>query len=100
MKNIIKWSFINSLGTIAYIALLVTIMNAAGKSMQFKNELIAGITMLTLFVFSAAVTSSLILGRPVLMFISGQRVESIRLFVYTLGWLSIALIILLIINII
>lgn len=53
-----------------------------------KNFLIP-VGMLLLFVFSAATTGALVLGRPIVLYLGGQKSEAIRFFVYTLAWLFV-----------
>lgn len=42
---------------------------------------------LLLFVMSATIVGSLVLGRPLLMYLDGEKKEAVRFFGYTLGWL-------------
>ena len=51
-----------------------------------KNILIP-IGMLLLFVCSATITGTLVLGRPILLYIDGAKSEALRFFAYTLGWI-------------
>lgn len=53
-----------------------------------KNILIP-IGMLLLFVFSATITGTLVLGRPVLLYIDGAKSEALKFFSYTLGWIFV-----------
>jgi hypothetical protein len=73
-------------------------MRNAEKMLGPEDNLFSPIIFLTLFVLSAAITSSLILGKPILLFLNGEKTEAVRLFLYTIGWLAVALVILLIIN--
>lgn len=53
------------------------------------NTILAPITMLMLFVFSAALTGFLIFGKPALMYIDGKKKEALALLSYTLTFFSI-----------
>jgi len=78
----------------AYVALVVLFMSNAEKiidqtaSSGFAPPVIIGSAMLLLFVLSAAVTGALVLGRPILLYLDGQKTDAIRLFLYTLAWLA------------
>jgi hypothetical protein len=96
--NLVKISFLNALGTIAYIVGIVLIMfNVVDKTAD--NTIYAPMLALMLFVLSAAVTGGLVLGRPVMLYLSDKKAEAIKLFLYTVGWLAAGTIIALIINI-
>lgn len=69
------------------------------KYFESVNESIASIAFLTLFVLSAAVTGGLVLGKPVLMYLDNQKSDAIKLFIYTLCWLALAVIVSLIASI-
>jgi hypothetical protein len=42
-----------------------------------------------LFVLSATIVGSLVLGRPILLHLEGKKNEALRFFGYTVGWLAI-----------
>lgn len=100
MNKLIRRSFLNALGTVAYIILVGTIMRNAEKIFGKVDDIFAPVIVLTLFVLSAAITGSLILGKPVLLFLEGNKSEAIKLFTYTLGWLAIALLLIVTISVI
>ncbi len=54
-----------------------------------KDTILAPIVMLLLLVLSAAITGSLVFGRPVLWYLEGKKQEAISLFLYTLAFLFI-----------
>lgn len=95
MTNLITRSFWNALGTVAYITLLVTAAMNGEKMFGTITMPFAPIVFLTVFVLSASITSGLVLGKPVLMYVNGQKSEAIKLFIYTLCWLAVALVCLL-----
>lgn len=97
MNKLIQRSFFNALGTGVYVAAIVTIMQKGEKMLGQINEMFAPIVVLLLFVTSAAITGSLVLGKPVLMYLDGAKKEAIQLFLYTIGWLALGIIILLIV---
>jgi branched-subunit amino acid permease len=96
MNKLVQRSFLNALGTIAYVAVVATIMQNGEKIFGNINQTLAPIAFLTMFVLSAAVTGSLVLGKPVLMYLDNQKSDAIKLFVYTVCWLALAVVILLV----
>jgi len=99
MNKLIQRSLLNALGTLAYVSTLVTLVLNGEKMFGTVNPSIAPIMFLTVFVLSAAVTGGLVLGKPVMLFLNNQKNEAIRLFIYTLCWLALAVVILLIISV-
>ena len=99
MNKILQRSLLNALGTIAYVSVVAIIMQNGEKIFENINETIAPIAFLTLFVLSAAVTGGLVLGKPVLMYLDNQKKEAIKLFLYTLCWLALAIVILLLVSV-
>ncbi len=84
--EIIKYSLINAVGItlyIIFIVLFVFIMNGSG--IGGNNSVLVPIFMLMLFVFSAAFTGSLMLGRPVVWYLDGKKREAVSLFIHTMG---------------
>ena len=99
MKKLIQRSFLNALGTVAYITLVALIMSSLQKFASDKpDSFFAPVLFLTLFVLSAAITAGLVLGKPLSMFLSNEKKEAVILFAYTLAWLFVAVIILLLVN--
>jgi hypothetical protein len=86
--NIIKQAAFNALGTLLYIALIASGLFYAPKIFHTENTpdtVLAPIAILSLFVFSAALTSFLIFGRPILWYLDGKKKEAMMLFIWTLG---------------
>lgn len=80
--------------TFLYVSLVALFMSNVERVFDNVPDVFAGMTMLTLFVVSAAVTGSLVVGRPILLYIEGKRSEAVRFFMYTIGWLVALLVIL------
>ncbi|MDO8602105.1 MAG: hypothetical protein Q7R62_03205 [bacterium] len=51
------------------------------------------IMMLMLLVLSVAVMGALVLGRPILLYLSGAKSEALRFFVYTLAWIFVIMLV-------
>ena len=96
--KLIKYALASSLCTFVYIMLVVLVMNN-GEHIFGKMKSIWGpIAFLLLFVTSASVTGGLVLGRPVYLFLSGQKVEAVKLFLYTVGCLLVLTAVILVIS--
>ena len=89
MKNtIIKNAFFNALGTTLYIVAISSFVFYVPKALGLADKpdtILAPITMLSLLVFSAALTGSLMFGRPILWYLDGKKQEALSLLIYTLG---------------
>lgn len=92
-------SFINALLTSAYIAGIATLMRNGEKIFGNMDKTTGPIAFLMLFVVSAGITGSLVAGKPLLMYFNGQKSEAVKLFVYTLLWLALATLILILVSI-
>jgi len=94
MKNskLIITAILNSLGVAVYIFLVSLIMNNGEKIFNKMTGTIAPVAFLLLFVFSALVTGGLILGKPIMLYLDGQKKEGVKLLFYTGASLFILLI--------
>lgn len=93
--HILKPAALNALGTALYVTLVVSFIFYIPQILGPVQEpqILIPISMLLLFVFSAALTSFLVLGKPILWYLDGQKKEAISLFAYTLGMLFILMLI-------
>lgn len=90
MKEIRKTAFINSLLTILYIvgiSIFFYTLSIVKKGPD--NNFLAPIVFLSVFVFSASITSYLMLGKPAQLYIDGKKKEALSLITYTLGFFSL-----------
>ena len=86
MKNtIIKNAILNALATALYVVAVASFLFYAPKVFGPPNTVLVPIMMLLLFVFSAAFTGLLILGRPVLWYLDGNKKEALSLLNLTLA---------------
>lgn len=83
----IKYAFLNATGTAAYVTAVGSFLFYAPKVFGRGNSVLIPITMLLLFVFSAALTGALILGRPILWYVDGKKKEALSLLISTLAFL-------------
>lgn len=88
-KKLIWGGLLNALGITIYIALVTTVMRHGDRIFGPMKNFWGPIVFLLLFVLSAAITGSLALGRPILLYLDGQKQAGVRLFLYTLGWLAV-----------
>ncbi len=83
-KKLFLAGALDSLGTVAYIIAVTTFLNNAQRIFgKEENEFFIPIIMMLLFVLSALITGSLVLGRPVMLYLDGQKKEGISLLIYT-----------------
>ncbi|OGI27340.1 MAG: hypothetical protein A2359_00855 [Candidatus Moranbacteria bacterium RIFOXYB1_FULL_43_19] len=90
-KQLTKLGFLCALGEAAYIGLVALLMSGAERFFGNTpdNKILAPITFLLLFVLSAAVSGALVLGKPALMYMEGKKKEALALFGFTLLWLFV-----------
>lgn len=74
----------HSLGVLAYVSLVVLFMNNAQNIFGKGDNLMAGIIMLLIFILSALITGSLVLGQPVLLYLDGKKAEAVKMLFYTI----------------
>ncbi|MCX6763975.1 MAG: hypothetical protein NTZ97_04610 [Candidatus Moranbacteria bacterium] len=95
-KKLIVYGLFSALGEAAYIFLVALFMNSANKFFGSGPNILGMVIFLLIFVFSAAISGALILGKPILLYLDNKKPEAIKLFGFTLGWIFILLVILLI----
>lgn len=87
LKKITLYSLLHSLGVIAYITLVVLIMNNGEKLFGKMDNFWGPMAMLLLFTVSAAITGLLVFGHPVYLFLQGMKREAVQFTFYTVGFL-------------
>jgi len=90
-QKIILWGLIDAVGVAIYVALVAFFLSNAEKIFgpdEPKSFLIPS-AMLMLLVISAAITGSLVFGRPVYLIYTGQKNAGFKMFFYTLGFLGL-----------
>ena len=87
MNKIIKNALIDTIGTTAYIILVVSFIFSLQVLAPNEDIIIIPIAMLLLFVCSAAITGFLVFGKPVMLYIDGKKKEAVSLLTHTLGML-------------
>lgn len=95
-NNTIVVALAQALGIGVYVFIIALIMRN-GQVLFGKMDTLTGpIVFLLLFVVSAAITGSLILARPAMLYFDNRKSEAVHLFLYTLGWLVLMIVIILI----
>lgn len=85
MNKIIKQALINSISTAVYIILVVSFIFSLQKFQILEGTVFIPIAMLLLFVSSAGITGTLVLGKPIMLYLDGKKKEAVSLLGYTLG---------------
>ena len=80
-----KNPFLNALSAAGYIVFVASLMYYAGQHTQGPDGLIVPITMLSLFVLSAAVMGFLFFYQPVQMYLDGEKKGAVDLFLKTVA---------------
>lgn len=81
---LLKQGLINSLGTLLYCGLVAYLM-INGEGLFGKISGVFGVmAFLMLFVLSAAIVGSLVLGKPIIYYLDGKKKEAILLLIDTI----------------
>jgi hypothetical protein len=82
--KLVVQGIIQASGVLSYIFLLSVFMNKANDWIgEDDRGLIAPILVLLIFVFSALITGSLVLAKPIMFYIDGKKKDGIKLLFYT-----------------
>jgi len=85
MKPIIKTALTNAVATAIYIAVVASFLFYSGQARMGQTPtVLVPIMILTLFVFSAALTGFLVFGTPLMWYLDGKKKDAISLLGYTL----------------
>ncbi len=86
MKNstLARWGATHALGVLTYIFLVAVFMKNANTWFGSKDhDLFSPIAFLLLFMCSALITGGLVLGKPIMLYLDGQKREGIKLLFFT-----------------
>lgn len=101
MKNNPKLiAFAQSLGLVAYVFLLASIVQNAQNWFGPKDPspMFGIMVFLLTFVISALISASLILGYPIFLFIKGKKKTAIKMVLQSIGWLIVFLLLVLLVG--
>jgi len=101
MKNskLAFWALADSVGIIGYVSLIAYIIFNGERLFGQVDNFTGPLLFLTLFIVSAVITGGLFLGRPIYLYFEGLKKEAIKLFFYTLGFLILIALVILVIRI-
>ncbi len=88
-KKILEHSLLNSLGVFIYVLAIALFFNNANKIFGNTPSFWAPLAMLLLFIVSATITGLLVFGRPIWLYLGGQKKEALKMLFYTVGWLTL-----------
>lgn len=91
MKKIIKNAFIDAGAVIFYIILVAILLTTQSNFME--NNILSGVMMILILTISVAMMGIFIFGRPALWYLEGEKKAAVSLLGYTIGFLSIAFIV-------
>lgn len=82
-------ALLNSLGVLAYTSLIAAFLANGERIFGGQdNHFLIPAVMLMLFVLSAAITGSLVMGKPILLYMENKKSEALKLFFYTIGFMA------------
>ncbi|MFA5175600.1 MAG: hypothetical protein WC430_04305 [Patescibacteria group bacterium] len=80
-------SLLNAVGVVVYVIGISFILRNGNQIFGKMDNFLAPVAFLLLFVLSAAITGMLVLGKPLLLYFENRKSEAIKMFFYTIGWL-------------
>ncbi|MBI2045054.1 hypothetical protein HYT23_03275 [Candidatus Pacearchaeota archaeon] len=92
-RNILKYAIIDAFGTAVYVIVIAYFVNFLSNGMFGNNKtVLIPIAMLMLFVFSAALTGTLVFGRPISWYFDNKKHEAFLLIFSTLAIFALLMI--------
>lgn len=82
-------SLASSIGVFVYVVIVALIMSNGERLFGKMTTFWGPIAFLMLFVFSALITGSLVLGRPIYLYLDNKKEEAVRLFFCNIIWLFV-----------
>ncbi len=79
----------NSAATVVYVVAVAWFMSSASAIFGDQKSLLMPVAFLLLFVVSALITGTLVLGQPILTFMQGKKTEALEIMAWTIAWLVI-----------
>lgn len=84
MRQTFKIAAIDAILTAIYVAAVATFMTYADKLFGSADNVLGGMAILMLMVLSVAVVGTLILGRPLMMYLDGDKKEAVKALAQTI----------------
>ena len=86
--SLLKRSFLQAAGVVAYVTAVSAVMSFLEGRVNAEPGWFGPAVFLSLFVVSAAVTSSLVFGSSILLYLDGSKQRAVRLAAATVAWLA------------
>jgi len=93
MKKLVLIGFLHALGVAVYVTIVAFIMQNGEKIFGTMKDIFGPTAFLLLFVISATITSSLVFGRSVLMYLENRKKEAVYLLFSIIGWLFVLILV-------
>ena len=90
-KSLPLQALVNAAAGSLYILLIAWSMFNVVQLIPKEDTFLAPATFLLLFVLSAAIEGTLVLGQPIMLYLDGKKTEGLKLLAMTLGWFFIIL---------
>ena len=90
-RDLITKGAMHAVGTFLYVAAIVTFLSNAKYIFGEKDSALIPVFMLLLFILSATITSLLVLGKPIQLYLVGSKTDATKLLIATLAWLFVFL---------
>lgn len=87
-KQLLKYAFFNGAGTLFYIVTISYVLNHSWFSVM-GDKILGSVIFLTLLIISAAVTGSLVLGRPLYLVVQGKIRDATFMLISTILFLAV-----------
>ena len=91
-KKILVWGFGDAVGTTAYVSLVAWFMFNAKGFFGPVDDFRGPLVILLLFILSATITASLVLGKPIHLYLGGEKASAFKLLGYTILFLFLLLV--------
>lgn len=88
-KNLMLMAAKNAVLTGLYVAAVAIFMTYAEKIVGQADSALGGVAILMLFTLSAAVVASLVVGKPLMMYLDGRKKEAVKTLLFTIAGLFI-----------
>jgi hypothetical protein len=88
-SKLILRSLINSLGAAVYTGVVSWFMFNSSHIFGKVESFWGPFAMLLLFVISAATVGGLVLGKPFLLYLDGEKKAGVEMFLCSLAWLAV-----------
>ena len=92
-NSLLKTALVNSIGTAVYILLVALLMTYANRIFGQEAGVLSGVGILLLMTLSVLVVGSLVIGKPLMLYLDGNKKEAVKLLLQTTLILAIITII-------